>query len=244
MKITRKSFRLSLIFIAIFIAILIFIVAKRLFINQNKFLSLSPSSKSQITKIQGQTYLAPQILTLEKTDQIIGPRQAPLKLFVYEDYTNLFSANLAQTLDKIRKKFPQQVAVVVRPYTKSSSLARSAAASVQCAGQQGQWLAMRSLLFKTVEQEKFLTENFQLDAQKLGLNLKSFNSCFLKVKKLGKLKTSGSQDVMKNIQGVPTMFIGQKIILGARPYNNYIDSHGDYIQGLESLVAEQLTKIK
>ncbi len=191
-------------------------------------------------KIQAQTYLATQVPQFKANDQILGSPQAPLKVFVYEDYTNIFSANLAATLNRIKNNFKAKVAIVVRPYYRNSALAFSAASAVDCAGGQGKWAQMRNLLFSQTRKGQLSKISFSSDARQLALNLKSFNFCLTKNRKLGTIQQYAKDSIQSSLQGVPTMFIGREMILGARPYDNYIDSRGDKIEGLKELVAKQL----
>jgi len=43
-----------------------------------------------------------------------------------------------------------------------------------------------------------------------------------------------------SVYGAPTIFIGNDLIIGARPYEDYLDETGAKIAGLKTLVAEKL----
>ena len=43
-----------------------------------------------------------------------------------------------------------------------------------------------------------------------------------------------------SVYGAPTVFIGEEMIVGARPYSNFTDSNGDEIEGLKQVIARQL----
>jgi len=245
MKINKKLLLGGLIVLGIIIIIIILIFAEKRFNIKN---SSQLSTKIELNTLniknaQAQSYSAPRIPIEQKGDKIFGSPDAKLKIFVYEDYTNIFSAKLADTLSKIKTKFANQVAIIVRPYFKNSVLSFSAAAAVDCAGKLGKWVEMRQLLFTNIKGRQSLSTNFSLNAKKIGLKVSNFNSCLAKSEKLGEIASSVKDSVINTIQGVPTMFIGQEMILGARPYNNYIDSNGDKIAGLEQVVEGQLKKL-
>lgn len=238
MKINKKLLIISIILTMLIIVIVISVFARKSvsLISSNQ-LSLGVNASGIIT----QSYAAEKLPILESDDKIFGSSGAPLKIFVYEDYASIYSANLADTLNKINTEFGDRVAIIVRPYSKGSSFTFLAAAAVDCAGAQGKWQEMRSLIFTDVKSGKFITTDYSTEAQQIKLDVNSFEVCLTKVQKSGKIEQSTKDTMTTTIQGAPTMFVGDEMILGARPYDNYVDSNGDRIEGLKQVVERKLS---
>jgi predicted DsbA family dithiol-disulfide isomerase len=113
---------------------------------------------------------------------------------------------------------------------------------VVCAGEQGKWTEMRSLLFSSLKNEPDSSSDLNSLITKIGLNSKNFQTCLTKEEKSEKIEQTDKKILAANLDGVPTMFIGSQMIVGARPYNNYIDSNGDEVLGLKEIVQTILNR--
>jgi protein-disulfide isomerase len=190
------------------------------------------------------SYNAANFPTLANDDKIFGSKDAPLKIFVYEDYTNPFSAVLADTLDRIRAESGDKIAVVVRPYAVGNSLpAYQASVAVDCAGAQGKWPEMRALLLARAKNQQAGALDFGAYARQIGLNQNNFSTCLTNEEKSGKIEQLEAAAAAYKIQGAPTIFIGREMIPGARPYNDFVDSNGDKLEGLKTMVDQKLGQI-
>lgn len=195
-----------------------------------------------IEGVQAQSYLASNIPSLQDTDKIFGSGKAPLKIFVYEDYTSPYSAALADTLDRIKAESGDNLALVVRPYVVNNSLfAAEAARAVDCAGEQGKWREMRALLFVKAKNLQDARADLTSYVQQIGLNNDKFQLCLTNAEKSGKIEKAATEAENYSVQGAPTIFIGDDMILGARPYDDFTDSNGDKIEGLKTVIARKLS---
>jgi len=239
----KKFWEIIALLVAIFVIILGVIWGMEAYqhgkgglLKADRFYTKTASSTPQL-----QTYAVPKAPSLQPSDHLIGSPKAKLKIFVYEDYTNVFSAELALTLDALMKNFGQQVAIVARPYLKNQADIWPALA-LNCAASQNKWLTMRFWLFNRVRQGQTGIPSVSDVASQLGLNAKAFNSCLTNAQKSGRIETVNQDLVTDAVQGTPTMFIGSQMIIGARPYNNYIDSNGDQVLGLKELTTQELAQ--
>ncbi|MFA6513894.1 MAG: thioredoxin domain-containing protein [Patescibacteria group bacterium] len=188
--------------------------------------------------------LVTDALAIQANDNIIGAAEAPLKIFVYEDYSSQYSAELAETLSKIASESNDKVAIISRPYiVPGSNLSRQTALATVCAKDSGKWPEMRSLLFSLTKTGLLQEEGFSTYAAELQLNGEEFITCLTNEEKSIKL-----DEAMKNakdalVLGAPTMFVGDEMILGARPYADFIDSNGDAISGLKTVVERKLKEV-
>ncbi len=103
---------------------------------------------------------------------------------------------------------------------------------------------MRSLLFKAAQEKTAPFIDLDQSVKDLKLNSAKFNTCLKKEEKSAKIGERGTKEVWDSIQGVPTIFIGKELVLGARPFHNYTDSQGQEVEGLESLVKRQVLQLK
>lgn len=224
--------------ISIIIVVIVLLAALILKITKNKAADLVPAAKNISAKeVQAQSYLAGKTPALNKDDMIFGSSEAVLKIFAYEDYSNLYSANLADTLERLRQENNGRLAIVVRPYIlESSPLSKIAAQVMICAREQEKWKEMRALLFANVKNRQLNASDFLIYAKNAGLKEKDFATCLTNVEKSGKIEQAQQEAETYGVLGAPTMFIGEELILGARPYDDYTDSSGDQIEGLGGLI--------
>jgi len=236
----KKSWYL-IIAVLIVIAIVVTVVASRLLARANLDALESVNSSGANSDLQTQTYLASNSPTFRNGDKIFGSAEAALKIFVYEDYTSVYSANLADTLDKIKAEMGDQAAIIVRPYVVNNlEAAQQLAQAVDCAGEQGKWKEMRALLFAQAKNKQLLVDNLANYENQLSLNTSDFTACLTNQTKSGKIEQSVVEAQGYGVQGAPTMFIGDEMIIGARPYEDFVDSNGDKISGLKSVVAGKI----
>jgi protein-disulfide isomerase len=188
-----------------------------------------------------QSYVASSRPELREDDKIFGSKKALLKVFVYEDNSSIYSAQLADTLDKIYSENSDDIAIIVRPYAaKNASFVKEAALAVECAGDQEKWTAMRALLFAKVKNESLNPGEFGTYAEQINLDKEDFLACLTNTEKSAKIEELRLAAEKYNVVGAPTMFIDEEIVLGARPYEDYVDSNGDKIEGLKTLIARKI----
>lgn len=220
------------------IVVIILLVALILQITKDKTVApTQPAENITAEEVREQSYLASKTPSLNNEDRLFGSRDAALKIFSYEDYSNLYSANLADTLERLRQENNGRLAIVVRPYIlENSPLSKMAAQAMICAGEQGKWKEMRALLFANVKNRQLSASDFLIYAKNAGLKEKDFAACLTNVEKSGKIEQVQQEAEAYGVLGAPTTFIGEEVILGARPYDDYTDSSGDRIEGLGGLI--------
>jgi len=219
-------------------AVLLAVIIVTLFIRSKKVgIADSPLAEIGSGEAKAQSYASVKYPEIKEDDKIFGSSEALLKIFVYEDYSNVLSAKLADTLDRIKAETGDKVAIIIRPYFKNSLLAGQAQAAVDCAGEQGKWKEMRALLFAQTKNKQLSADNFNAYAEQISLNTGGFSDCLTKSQKSVKIEQL-VQEAANNymVQGTPTMFVGEEVILGARPYEDFVDSNNDKIEGLKTVM--------
>jgi protein-disulfide isomerase len=190
---------------------------------------------------KAQSYVAPKAPSLKNDDKILGSKDAATKIFVYEDYSSIYSAKYADILDKLSADNSGKLAIIVRPFvTKNTGLAEDAAIAVDCAGDQNKWLEMRALLFAQAKNESLNSADFSKYASQIGLDTNAFAVCLTNQTKSVKIEGLSQEAESYNANGAPTTFVGDEMIIGARPYEDFTDSNGDNIEGLKTMIAKRI----
>ena len=233
----KKSYLWGGVIILILLVIFLLIVKLAWQNNTNKAITdLGKEAKAE-------SYAPANQPTISADEKVSGSTRAAVKIVVYEDYSNVFSADNAENIKKIEDEFGSQVVVAVRPYVireKTGSL--EAAMAIECASEQNKWSDMREGIFRAVRANSLNTDGINGWAKQIGLDQEKFNQCLTNVKKQGIMLQVAADAQKFSVYGAPTTFINDELVVGARPYNDYIDDTGKQIEGLRSLVARQLVK--
>ena len=237
MKRLKNYEKITAFVIILAAAILVIIILRA----NNNDLEKNKLENLPVSDAKTQSYVVNSYPEVKDDDKMFGSEKAPLKIFVYEDNSNLFSAQLADSLDKIYSENSDEVTIIVRPYVaKNSSFVKEAALAVECAGDQKKWAAMRALLFAKVKNENLNPGDFSAYAEQINLDKEDFLTCLTNIEKSAKIEELSVEAAKYNVVGAPTMFIEDEMVLGARPYEDYVDSNGDNIEGLATLIARKI----
>ncbi len=174
-----------------------------------------------------ESYVIENKPSIQDGDRIIGDKDAPLKIFVYEDYNDVFSANFSDIITKIIRENDNKVAVVARAYIGASQESKERAIMLHCAAQEGKWIETRDYFFKSLKENN-------IDKPSLS------DDCLTESEKLEKIESLKEQAKEYDVFGSPTIFMGNEVIVGARPYDNYVNSNGENIEGMNELVKRVL----
>ena len=162
-------------------------------------------------------------------------------IVVYEDYSDSFSADFAQTLEKAKIDFPGKLKIAYRFYNAgNSNISDQLALALLCANEQKQGLGMRQELLQQIDKMNASGDVIQNAIANLDINQDVFNECFVNTEKKEIIKNMNNVAESLSVYGTPTIFIGNEIIFGAKPYENFIDSNGDEIKGLKQIIEEQV----
>ena len=185
----------------------------------------------------------PAVTDIAEGDLLVGAGGTDLKIFVYEDYSNPLSAELAVTLDQIMRESVGKITLVSRPFVLADSvISKEAALAVSCAEVEGRGQDMRVLLLSAATNGEITEGISYVKAGELQLNQDEFSTCLTNEEKSVKLEGAVSVARANLIIGAPTLLIGNEMIIGARPYSDFVDSNGDTIEGLKAVVERKLSK--
>lgn len=206
----------------------------------------APANKAQsfhpIDGAQAYSYEpADGITEISSSDLLIGSNEAKLKIFVYEDYANVFSAELAETLDQLKSEHQTEIALIVRPFVLPGSWESQEAAKVfLCAQEEGRGGDARQHLLASAKNGGLNEEALTALINDLRINEQKFSACLTNPDKSVKLEEAMQAARRQLIIGAPTLLVGDELIFGARPYADFIDSNGDAIEGLKTVIVRKL----
>lgn len=187
----------------------------------------------------------PEVLWGEKSyDTLIGSKKAKVKILVYEDYNNPYSSELAKTLNLLVSEYKNDLAIISRPFISTNSTdSHNLGLGYLCAKDMGKGNEMREGLLREFNRE---LESFDLFsyAKELRLNEEKFLTCLSSEEKLLLIDEIKNEAKSNLVLGSPTILIGDEMIIGARPYADFVDSNGDAIEGLKTVVKRHLDSVK
>ncbi|MGE5426232.1 MAG: DsbA family protein [Bacillota bacterium] len=236
----KKSIRivafLAVAAVAVFVAVL--------FLNRH-IDSKNPGAAATFETVEipanQQSFSVPNQPVRGKEDFFEGTGDGAMDVIVYEDYADPFSADLAATVEKAAGEFKDTVNFVYRPYAVSgSSLSLKAAQGVACAWELGKGVEYRKEAFAAARDSKLSEESLTVIAQKLGVDMETFNACLTNGEKKERIEGLVTAADNFSVTGAPTIFVGDEMIVGARPYENFTDSNGDEIEGLGQVISRKV----
>jgi len=183
-------------------------------------------------------------LELTTDDNVIGNKKAELIVFVYEDYSSPYSAVLAETLSRINSELDNKLTIAIRPFvTAGNNISREGALTLMCAQDEGKFSEMRNVILTAAKEGSLQEGGFNVYANQLGIDETAFNNCLTNEEKSLKLEAIMAEADKNLVIGAPTIFIANEMIIGARPYSDFVDSNGDAVEGLKAVVDRQLSAV-
>lgn len=164
-----------------------------------------------------------------------GPQDAAVTVVEYFDFLCPFSAQSAQSAQKLLKKYEQApVRFIFRQVPAAQIYPASLPASNAslCANEQGKFLPMYSLLFD--QQKKIRSDDFSFFSDTLRLDRGAFDACMSQRKYQKWISKDLSDAVALKLQGTPTWFVNGKRFIGAMPFDVLSDAIDKEIETAQS----------
>ena len=200
-----KIIFLFLVLLVFFVAVLLIrlITTNQLIKQEQEYLSGDPASS--------QTLSEP---TLKVSDPARGAKNGSVNIFVFEDFTCAYCAQMSNTLKQVAEKFPAKVRIIWKDFADfSNSVSLKSAVAARCAQAQGKFWEFHDVLF--ANQDK-LNNNFYVQtASSLNLNQNSFEQCLANQETAGLVQDSFNEGLALGIDGTPYLFVNDQRISGA-----------------------------
>lgn len=154
----------------------------------------------------------------------MGQVTASVTLLVFSDFQCPFGAVLQQNLQRVRKRYPNEIAIVYRhmPIDALHPYAFDAALATECAGEQGEFEAYHDALF--VEQDSIPTENWSRIASNAKVpSLIEFDQCMVTRKYDDVIRKDINQAKSLGLTVTPSVIVGSTLVPGT-PSARVLDS--------------------
>ena len=156
---------------------------------------------------------------LAETGRWIGPKPAPVTLLIYSDYECGHCEVVHHTLAKLRRRYPQHLAIVVKHFVDPGELGMNLIPlAAECAAQEGMFWAYHDAAFldktPTSEADRWLRL-----AEEVGIgDLESFGVCVRTRRWAGRIAEQYAEGQRLGITATPTMLLNGTMIVGAAPF--------------------------
>ncbi len=200
-------------------------------------------SRSKSVLPQSNGYLSSTALTIDSADIFAGSEQAQLAIIVYENYLDPFSQALNTSLEAAVEEFDGDLLFVYRPFVPQGNLlAQEVAELLLCSHDQKKGLEARQWLLAQASQGEFSLEDLDVYTTDLSLDGEELAVCLSEGRNQEVVADMMRLAEAADVYGSPTLVVGNELLLGAVPYLDFIDSNGDQIEGLRSVIIRQLNK--
>lgn len=185
-----------------------------------------------------------KVKDIDPKEHVWGNLDAPVKMIVYTDFTCAYCEKYNSILEKVKAEFKDKVVIAYRNYivAPNSPDAISAFMAAECAAEQDKYFQMQSELWQANKENKLGLDVFQKDALKIRLDIDKFNRCMGGSELKEKIEAETAAAKTYNVNGTPTTFINDEVIIGANPFEDTLASDGRRIEGLKSIISRNLNK--
>ncbi len=161
-----------------------------------------------------------------------GPENAKVTIIEFSDYQCPFSKKVKPTIEKILKKYPNDVRHVFKQHPlafhKDAPLASEASLA---AGEQGMFWEMHGIIF---ENQRKLKEDDLLEyAKGLGLDEKQFKASLGDHRYKPQVDREVQQAVKLGATGTPAFFVNGRYLSGAKPLDSFVKVIDEELSGKE-----------
>jgi protein-disulfide isomerase len=200
-------------------------------------------AQNQENIIKAQSYRAPSLRTIDDSDVFVGDLDSDLEIIVYEDYSNAFSAKYEGSLDKLLSEYGDDLVLAFRPFSVSNNgLSSDANQALYCANDEGRYLDYRKEVFNRLNDSNLYENDLYIIASDLALDEEKFSNCLNTNEYLDEVNSLSKEANDFGVFGAPTTFVGDELVIGARKWQDSIDSNGEQIEGLKTIVETHLSK--
>ncbi len=157
----------------------------------------------------------------EKTDHILGPKNAKITLIEYSDFQCPYCNRHYSTMKQIMKDYPNDVRLVYRHYPLSfHENAEKLAEGSECAGELGgndAFFKYHDKVFEAMAAGSFSANNIISFGKDLGLDETKFKACVDSGKYAAKIAKDMEEGSQAGVEGTPATFVNGRLISGAVP---------------------------
>ncbi|MCC7357453.1 DsbA family protein [Candidatus Uhrbacteria bacterium] len=159
----------------------------------------------------------------EKTDHIIGAKDAKVTIIQYSDFECPFCKRHFSTMNDVMKAYPNDVRMVFRHYPLSfhQNAMKEAEASeciAELKGNDAFWKFHDKIFTETQSNGTGISlERLPQIAKEIGVDEKKFNDCLNSDKYQEKINQQMAEGAAAGVQGTPGSFVNGVLVEGAQP---------------------------
>jgi protein-disulfide isomerase len=149
-----------------------------------------------------------------------GPEQAPVTIIQFSDYQCPYCQRSEATVQEVLSRYAGKVRLVHRDFPLDGHpRAFPTSRAAYCAGDQGRfWEYHRGVFLKPSDLSE---EDLKRRAGELGLDAAAFAACLASDRHDATIRAAFDQGVGLGVTGTPTFFINGRLLVGARPFENF-----------------------
>lgn len=185
-----------------------------------------------------------QVNDINDDDHVMGGVEASVQFIVYSDFECPYCAQFSGTIKKIKDTFGDSIIIAFRhfPLSKHRKALLASIAS-ECAAEQGEFWEMHDKIFEDNKNGNLEKEQFVKDAEDIGLDADEFSICLDDEKYKDKIEAQIAEGKSAGVLGTPNIFVNGQTLQGAYPFEDFVDSQGNSMMGLKSIIEKHLKTI-
>lgn len=158
----------------------------------------------------------------ETRDHIYGNKNAKVTLIEYSDFECPFCSRHFDTMQQIKKDFPNDVRVVFRHFPLSfHAEAQKAGEASECAAVQGKFWEMYEKIFNANKAGNLSVAVWKQAAKDLGLDTVKFDKCLDGGEMAARVNEDLNEGSQAGVGGTPATFVNDQLLEGALPYETF-----------------------
>ena len=164
----------------------------------------------------------PQAMQVPANAFAKGPANAPITIVEYSDYQCPFCRRAHPTVERILKEYPDKVRLVYRDYPLNfHPRAVPSSVAARCAAEQNKFWEYHTNLMEV--NGDLSDADLGKRATDLGLDMAAFDACYASKKYEAAIQADFQAGSAVGVTGTPAFFINGRMIVGARPFEDFKD---------------------
>ena len=169
----------------------------------------------------------PRPADIPRQGTTLGNPDAPLTIVEYSDFQCPFCRKAAlEIASQIEAEYVAtgKAKLVWKQFPIEGEESVWAAEASECAAEQNAFWEYHDTLFlnrKGINVGTFVISNLKLLAKELGLDTEAFNACLDEGRYRDKIAEDYGEGRRREVTGTPTFFVGQTMVVGAKPYEDF-----------------------
>ena len=155
-------------------------------------------------------------------DPARGPDAAPVELIEFSDFDCPYCQRATETVERLMEQFEGQIRVVYKDYPlPSHPNAFKAAEAGNCAHEQGRFWELHDAMF--ARQGELDVDALKGYAAELGLDAEAFDECLDSGRHAATVDRDVRIGMRHGVSSTPTLFLNGRAVLGAAPYETFVE---------------------